>query len=206
MALAERTTEPRKRPRQKRSQVTVDAILEATARVLRAEGYGKASTNRIAKVAGVSVGSLYQYFPNKDALVTALVEQHVNEMLAVLSQGLTELADAPMEQVARELVGKMIEVHAVDPALHIVLTEQIPRGDKLPCVGAEIEHAATLLRAFLELRRDELRAKDLDMAVFIIVHTVEALTHRAVVEHPETLADGKLEDEIVDLLVRYMVP
>ncbi len=206
MPPSERTTEPRKRPRQARSQATVDAILEATARVLRAEGYGKATTNRIAQVAGVSVGSLYQYFPNKDALVTALVEQHISQMLQILTVGLTELADAPLQEVARVLVGRMIQVHSVDPALHIVLTEQIPRGDKLPCVGEEIEQASRFLRAFLEGRRDELRPKDLDLAVFVIVQTVEALTHRAVVEHPERLRDGALEDEIVDLLVRYMLP
>jgi hypothetical protein len=62
-------TNPRKSALQKRSRVTVDALLEATARILIREGFDKASTNRIAEVAGVSVGSLYQYFPNKEALI-----------------------------------------------------------------------------------------------------------------------------------------
>src|SRR6185436_592878 len=67
--------EPRKRPKQARSQQTVDALLEATARVLGARGFEGATTNEIARVAGVSVGSLYQYFPSKEALVAALLEQ-----------------------------------------------------------------------------------------------------------------------------------
>jgi len=65
-------------PQQDRSKVTVDAILTATARILTQEGYDRATTNRIAELAGVSIGSLYQYFPSKEALVTSLAEQHVN--------------------------------------------------------------------------------------------------------------------------------
>lgn len=65
-------TRPRKLPKQERSRVTVEAILDATALVLVREGYDRASTKRVAGVAGVSIGSLYQYFPNKESLVAAL--------------------------------------------------------------------------------------------------------------------------------------
>ena len=74
-------TAPRKKPRQDRSVATVDAILDATARVLTTTGYDRASTNRVAMAAGVSVGSLYQYFPSKEALVLALIERHSSQML-----------------------------------------------------------------------------------------------------------------------------
>src|SRR5213082_1988183 len=79
-------TIPRKRPRQDRSKATVDAILTATARILMADGYDRASTNRIALAAGVSVGSLYQYFPSKEALVAALVENHLGRMREALDR------------------------------------------------------------------------------------------------------------------------
>ena len=69
-------TNPRKYASQDRSRATVDALVEATARILIREGFDKASTNRIAEVAGVSVGSLYQYFPSKEALVAALIDRH----------------------------------------------------------------------------------------------------------------------------------
>lgn len=74
-----RTTALRKPPRQVRSQVTVEAIVEASARVFVEEGFESATTNRIAEVAGVSVGSLYQYFPNKESLVRALLIRHLAE-------------------------------------------------------------------------------------------------------------------------------
>src|ERR1700733_5846515 len=90
--MAKRTrTAPRKKPRQGRSQATVDAILVATARVLCATGYDRASTNRIALAAGVSVGSLYQYFPSKEALVAALVERHIDEMTSLVRTKLVEV-------------------------------------------------------------------------------------------------------------------
>ena len=77
-------TMPRKSASQKRSRVTVETLLDATARVLTRQGYDRASTNRIAATAGVSVGSLYQYFPNKEALVASLVARHNREMLQLL--------------------------------------------------------------------------------------------------------------------------
>src|SRR5271170_1138813 len=72
---------PRKNASQKRSRATVDALVEATARILVRDGFDKASTNRIAEVAGVSVGSLYQYFPSKEALVAAVIDRHSQEIM-----------------------------------------------------------------------------------------------------------------------------
>ena len=75
-------TTPRKRPRQERSRATVETVLEATARVLVKHGFDGLTTNLVAETAGVSIGSLYQYFPNKAALVGALIEKHIEEMRA----------------------------------------------------------------------------------------------------------------------------
>jgi AcrR family transcriptional regulator len=77
-------TKPRKLATQQRSRATVAALVEATARILVREGFDKASTNRIAQVAGVSVGSLYQYFPSKEALVLAVLERHNRQIMEVV--------------------------------------------------------------------------------------------------------------------------
>ena len=108
---------PRKRPRQRRSKATVEAILEATARVLVEEGIDRASTNRIAEIAGVSIGSLYQYFPSKDALVMALLERHCERMLGLLLRASVDLADAPLEDAVRTYVRAVIDAHALEPKL-----------------------------------------------------------------------------------------
>src|SRR5512146_1991433 len=113
-------TSPRKQASQDRSRVTVDALVEATARILVREGFDAASTNRIAAKAGVSVGSLYQYFPSKEALVAAVIDRHHQELMQVVRGALAEVASDPLEQAVRKLVAVAIEAHRVNPELHRV--------------------------------------------------------------------------------------
>src|SRR5256885_17137254 len=84
---------PRRRPRQERSRETVEAIVEAAAQVFERHGYAAGTTNRIAERAGVSIGSLYQYFPNKDAIVAELARRHIAEIGAVAWPGLEALVE-----------------------------------------------------------------------------------------------------------------
>ena len=95
------------------------------------EGYDQATTNRIAEVAGVSIGSLYQYFPSKEALVAALIDRHTQELSQVTRNALVRMAASPIEVAAREFVSVAIDAHRVNPKLHAVLTEQIPRVGRL---------------------------------------------------------------------------
>ncbi|HKD24143.1 MAG TPA: TetR/AcrR family transcriptional regulator [Rhizomicrobium sp.] len=206
--MAPRTlTKPRKRASQDRSRATVDALVEATARILVKEGFDKASTNRIAEAAGVSVGSLYQYFPGKEALVAAVIERHNQDLMRVVRGALAEVATQPLERAARTLVAAAVEAHRVDPKLHRVVAEQIPRLGKLENIDTFNRETYVLFKTYLEARRKELRTVDLDLAAFVCVTTIEALTHRAVLHHPEMLSDEgfeKLIDEATRLVVRYL--
>jgi AcrR family transcriptional regulator len=197
-------TTPRKRPRQERSQATVDAILDATARVLCSTGYDRASTNRIALAAGVSVGSLYQYFPNKEALVAALVERHTAQMTALVTRKLTEVSTMPVEVAVRAMIQAMFDAHAVDPRLHKVLIEQVPRIGKLEkVVGVEREVEA-LVKVFLEARRSELRRARLDAVAFVLCHVVEAVTHAAVLAELPAGRNRDVAEELTDMVLRYL--
>lgn len=202
-------TNPRKLASQERSRLTVNAVLEATARVLVKEGYDRASTNKIAAVAGVSIGSLYQYFPSKEALVAAVSERHSHEVLQVMRKALVKVAGRPIEAAAREFVSVAIEGHRINPKLHRVLAEQIPRIGRLENVEAINRDIHELIRGYLEAHRDEMDIANLDIAAFICVTAVEALTHTAVLHRQELLADGNAEkfvDEVTDLVVRYLRP
>src|SRR5271156_2768133 len=139
-------TNPRKSASQERSRLTVEALLEATARVLMKDGYDGASTNKIAAVAGVSIGSLYQYFPSKEALVAAVIDRHMHEMLQVVRDALVKVATRPIEVAARGLVSVMIDAHRVNPELHQVLAEQVPRTGRLENIEAMNREAYTLVR------------------------------------------------------------
>jgi AcrR family transcriptional regulator len=200
-------TNPRKSASQKRSRVTVGALVEATARVLIKEGYDKASTNRIAAVAGVSIGSLYQYFPSKEALVAAVIDRHTDELQQVVRDAFVKIAASPVEVAARELVSVGIDAHRVDPKLHRVLSEQIPRVGRLENVEAGVQAGYALIRGYLEAHRDEVDVADTDIAAFICVTALEALTHAAVLHRPDILAGekaGRFVDDVTGLVVRYL--
>src|SRR5438105_9095864 len=199
--------DPRKRASQERSRATVDALIEATARILVREGFDKASTNRIAQQAGVSIGSLYQYYPGKEALLAAVIDRHNHELAQVVRGALAEIAALPIGKAVRKLVATAIDAHRVDPKLHRVLSEQIPRTGRLEKIETFNRQYYDLFRDYLESHRDELRANDLGLAAFVCVTSIEALTHTAVLHRPEILSDeavGTLVDEATRLVLRYL--
>ena len=200
-------TKPRKNASQDRSRATVDALIEATARILVREGFDKASTNRIAEAAGVSIGSLYQYYPCKEALVAAVIVRHNQELMQLVRTALAEVASEPLETAVRRLVGVAIEAHRVDPRLHRVLAEQIPRTGRLENVEAFNREIYGLFKTYLQEHSDELRVVDLGLAAFVCVTSIEALTHNAVLHRSEMLSDetvGALVEEATRLVVGYL--
>ncbi|WBL75572.1 TetR/AcrR family transcriptional regulator [Bradyrhizobium xenonodulans] len=201
-------TTPRKNASQERSRGTVDALVEATARILVKDGFEKTSTNRIAEIAGVSIGSLYQYFPSKEALVAAVIDRHNEEIMAIVRTTLAEVADMPIEKAVRRLVTVAIDAHRIKPELHRVLAEQIPRAGKLD-VEAFDREVHTLVRGYFENHRKEMRKIDLDVATFICVSTIEAVAHNIVLNQAEALPEKKVKvlvDETTRMVVGFLRP
>ncbi|MBL9096458.1 MAG: TetR family transcriptional regulator [Alphaproteobacteria bacterium] len=195
---------PRKLPEQDRSRATVEAIVDAAARVLVKHGYDAFTTNRVAEKAGVSVGSLYQYFPNKDALLSELMRRHVEEIERGV-EGMAELArTAPLAEVIRVGIEQNAQAHFIDPALHRVLSEQVPRLGQLDWMTGFTARMDARVREMLEARRAEIVVQDIDLAVYIITRTVEAVVHNAVCERPKDLASGALAEEVTRMLVGFL--
>jgi AcrR family transcriptional regulator len=192
--------------------MTVEAILEATTRILTEEGYDKANTNYIAERAGISIGSLYQYFPNKESLMAVLMEQHANEIAELVESKLKNLFDAPLEKVIPELVKAVIAAHGINPRLHQVLNEEIPRSERLQQMQHADERIVGLLRIYLvqwsdsaqERLRQRICPQNIEMTVFILSRTVESLCHSAVIEHPGFVSDSQFGQEVADLLLLYL--
>ncbi len=197
-------TTPRKRPRQARSKATVDTVLEATARVLVKHGFDGLTTNLVAETAGVSIGSLYQYFPNKSALVGALIEKHVEDMTASVLHELARVAKLPMAEAIRSVIELMIRAHAVEPELHRVLTEQVPRVGRMAKLREIDALCHRMVAGLLAHRKAELAIEDPDMAAFVLVSSIEAITHRAALFSPELLRDPRLIDEACTMVRRYL--
>ena len=199
-------TGPRREPRQERSRATVETILEATVRVLVREGYEGATTSRIAEVSGYGVGSLYDYFPNKEALVAALIERHAEGMVSVVESTFRIHAGSPLPVAVRAWVEAGVEAHLASPELHKVLVEQVPRVGDMERIGTFEQRIAGLVRSYLGRHAEEIRPRDLPLAAFVVAQAVVSLTHKAVAERPETLKDGRLVDEVGYLVLGYLAP
>ena len=155
----------------------------------------------------MSIGSLYQYFPSKEALVAAVIDRHTQRVSQMTRKALVKMAARPIEVAAREFVSVAIDAHRVNPKLHGVLSEQIPRVGRLENIEASVREGYALVRGYLEAHRDEIDVADLDLAAFVLVTVVEALTHAAVLRRPDILTGEKAQsfvDDVTRLLVRYL--
>lgn len=189
---------PRKKPRQERARATIDAILVAAAHILKTEGFERATTNRIADLAGVSIGSLYQYFPNKLSIVGALRERHSDWFNGCMRAEIDRVAKLPIRPAARAAVELMIALHVVDPALHNALSE----GRTMePHIELEFRR---LLQERLEKHPDRFRPLDPELASFITIRALEALVHGTALDEPERLSDPRFAEEVTELMVRYL--
>jgi AcrR family transcriptional regulator len=195
----------RKTPNQDRAKATVEAILTATARVLVKDGYDGASTNRIAAAAGVSIGSLYQYFPSKEALVGTLLDRHLADMMQVFEETVARVAGAPLEVATCEIVKAMIHAHAIDPKLHKIFAEQLPRHGRLQRIGEIERYVADRLRVYLEIHRASIRPKNLDLAVFLLVQLVESAGHGAMLNPRNQFHPDELAREVSDVCLSYLL-
>lgn len=195
---------PRKEPKQARSRVLVDAIVGAAGRVLPRLGFDELTTHQLAEVAGVSVGSLYQYFPTKEAIVATLIERRAEADVARVSALLDELRGLPLREIIARTVDDMIELHRSARPLYRVMLPLVARVRRHRYVREVIGKARERVRDELAARRDEVRKEDLDLAVFIAGHALESCMHAALDERPELLDDPAFARELTDLAVRYL--
>jgi AcrR family transcriptional regulator len=182
----------------------VESILRATTRILVREGYAALNTNRVAEEAGASVGSLYQYFPSKESLVAALLDRHLDETLGQLRREVPTLSQLPIEQAVPRFVQLMIASHQVDPELHRVFVEQLPRVGDFAKIEASSNEGLAMTRAYLAAHASELASSDHDLSAFMVVHTVEALTHAAVLMRHDLLQRPEFVAELSRLILGYL--
>src|ERR1041384_7828157 len=117
----------RRRPKQQRARETVETVLQGAVRLLAQDGLDGVTTNRIAEAAGVSIGSLYQYFPDKKAIFLALHERHVDDVRQVIERAMAD-GSRSLDDCTRALVEGLADLHAAEPELHELVSEQVPEG------------------------------------------------------------------------------
>lgn len=174
---------PRKTPRQQRSEFTFDAILDAAARLFQQHGYAATTTNKVAKLAGVSIGTLYHYVPNKDALLYALAERHLRDGAADLLAEATQLrSEQPsLDETVRRLITAVARLHTAQPHMHRLLYEQAPRT---PATTDTLKQFERLLADEVDFHLSRLGVGGADpaMTAVLLVQAVEAQVHGVVLE------------------------
>jgi AcrR family transcriptional regulator len=198
--------EARRLPRQDRAHATVEAILQAAAELFAKHGYARTTTNKIAVRAGVSVGSLYQYFPDKDAVLARLLEQHQQDVHRVLALSLGELTDpgVGLEDGVRRLLQRLVDLHLERPDLTRALGPDVLGQSRIGLhthgEGVEfMDRVAVVLE-----RRPDVRQGDHRAMAAVIEQASGTLTRWLIHEAPGRVDRAVLQEECVQLIVRYL--
>jgi AcrR family transcriptional regulator len=206
MARARAAQRRLRTPRQARSRQTVECVLAAAAHVFAHRGYANTTTNHIAARAGVSIGSLYQYFPSKDALLLALAERHIESGFAKVMEEVRAHREASVPDFLRTLVDALIAAHEIDPRLHEVIFEEARLPASFRRRLEELEaRAVEVARDLIEARIADLAVPNPEIASFIVVQILDGLTHAMVLRHPEMLHAPEFRAEFVRLLEGYLL-
>jgi AcrR family transcriptional regulator len=191
---------PRKVPRQERSRLTVDRILVAAAQVFHEAGYTSATTNDIALEAGISVGSLYQYFPNKDAILVALTQRHIDTATAGMVGLVSALSpDDGIHETFCTVVDFLVEQHELDE-LHLLVMHQAPRTHEISRALDEAKaRLVGMTGHFLASQIPDDRQRLL--VARMVVATIDAGVHDVILREPRGAARQAAINMTVDSAV-----
>lgn len=203
MTSEQRRIQPRKQPRQVRAELTRQRILTAAAHIFAEFGYAAGTTNRIAERARISIGSLYQYYPNKDAILAELLIRHLDGDKATATLRRHEDLPESLGDIIRVFVRTVIENHLDDPELLRVMFEQAPRSGELleKVTRKEWELIGDLRDLFG--RHPEVRVQDRDTAARLVASTVEMTVHQLIAA-PGSIDTTRLENELVAMITGYL--
>jgi len=202
MAKAKVTTKARKQPVQERSRATVDAIMQASTYILNEVGWGGLNTNAIAERAGVNIASLYQFFPNKEAVIAELQRRHATSMHMDLNHTLQQIEKQPtLRAVLTSIVEMVVKEHRSAPEVHKAISEELPLSQR--CIqdnqGESLDQVLHVLQPFMK------NVPDPKLATYIVGISIQAVVHQVTNQKTELLNHSVLVDELVTLAERYLI-
>ncbi len=185
--------------------MTVEAILDGAIRVLEQEGSLALTTTRIAQAAGVSVGTLYQYFPHRKSILDSLQERELERTMCLMHQVMVDSPPGSTDELARAVIHGLFTLYGAAPELHRVLVIEGLTGAAPEQVKAFDLRMVSMVRSVLASAKLSCRRKNLDAAAFVAYQSVRASMMAHLLEAPPGLDEGALTDELADLLHRYLV-
>jgi len=192
-----------KQPRQPRARRTVQRIIAATAELIEARGLDALTTNRVAEQANVNIATLYQYFPNKQALLSALIQSNLNELTRVLNDMLDQLGDASIADSTRLWATLALQYYRQSGGVMPELLRGQYLLSNLP-EGREFERRLMeAMHRFLSRQRDKLQVSDLERSIYITFTACSALLSRHLLDPVPYYKDEEIVEELVLLMTRY---
>ncbi len=194
----------RRKPKQDRSKQLVSDILEATAQVLAEHGYENASTNKIAQRAGVSIGSLYQYFPDKESLVAALFKDRWKKLDRLVMQTLMEIMGLPFAEASEKIIRECVDFFSQERELMRVFLKRVSLFSKKNEFYIEEEKLVQISKAYLLRFENELNISDVDTAAFLCAEVGRSMILRTALVKPPYLTEEQLIKGTVEMLCAYL--
>lgn len=202
--MSDRPHGPRKQPRQARSRALVDAVVEATEKVLAREGAEGLTTTRVAEVAGVSVGSLYQYYPSRESLIAAVIERRTEDDVRWMDTVLPQLAGQPLRVILRQCLERVVQVFRAETALYreiLTSMQSVSRDDVVAGMVAEGTRRLAEMLGRMPIAPDSA-----ERAAWIVTTALVAVVRTAARERPALLDDPALIDDLERMTLRYLLP
>lgn len=202
--MAKNPLRPRKAPSQDRSKATVDAIYAAAMQVLEREGSDDPGMQVIAERAGVSVGSIYQYFPTKAALAQAVIRHHLRKQVDAVKVSLEEAKALEAEAAVRALVHALVGNKRTFLKLERSILKFLLRVGDIDDLTALDDEMNGVVEAFIRSRVT--RTQRPELAAFVVSNALRSAVLLSVLQKPEQLEDPAFAEELVQLVLGYLAP
>jgi AcrR family transcriptional regulator len=194
-------------PKQKRAEETREKIVAAATELFSRDGYHTTSSKKIAKAAGVAVGSFYNHFPDKKSLLFEIHRRHsgaVHDMIAEKVSHIFSTEEVDSRDLTRELIRQALAMHSFSPGLHRELTALAYTDPDFSEMSRRDEaEAVALITKLFAPRRDALRVADLEAAAWVISQSVEAVIHGIKI-FGAPLEEQRLTDALGDMIHRML--
>jgi AcrR family transcriptional regulator len=194
----------RKEPNQDRAIDTMDSILKATAHILEKEGFEKTSTNKIAAKAGVSIGSLYQYFPTKDSILALLMDRYLKTELEMLNRVLQEKESRNLKETINALMTAILHSKKNSKRFTKIFAQKLFGFNKLDALKKIDDHMLELFKSHIKPFEAEIRTENLEMALWMSIQCVKVIPVSIMFHDNYELEDPKVQDELVHLIYQYL--
>ena len=194
----------RKIPSQARSKELVKSIFEATVRILPKVGSYQITTKKIAEMAGVSIGSLYQYFPNKEVLLGSLMDTMMKDTSEKVFKTIDELEGLSLEEFASRFIDFTLEIFLKEKEKVAEIYRRAPELSRVPQLLKMRREVVARLARLLRQQRPELNEEDSLRMVFVTTNSVLGVVHTMIYDTTQSYSNEQLAKELKKMVTTYL--